>query len=1092
MAERFLTLSYFQGAPSPMNRMLRMRALARSLASQRNTPGRVSWDKDRLLIDKQSFSLADLRSMVKGLCETVRVQLLRDVLLLDLDERDCVRPNTTMLPGLRMDALVDQPAELATGWSFLKHPDNKLDEWPDWLLNRVTTEALLTERFFQRRHGVLWRDDAVAAYMKGVRRFKEGLFALVHLSAGGPARGTEITSIQCENSAEGVGSRGVYVEGGMVSFTATYHKGYSLSKHVKTIHRYVPREVGELVVYYLGLGRPFVNDVQMMHNGVARPTAFLWEPAPEEPWVDSDSEASVDTDEDGGDQKTAANPDGYWGTDRVRRVLREQTSQYMGAAIGTSAWRHAYPAIHREMARDGKARAWLEVLYYGQEPIARDAHALQSGHTLRTEEGNYGRSMLESPFQTLAEREQFRRVSMDWHRVLEFASALEEGRMHPGVRAEMMARQEKQALERWSSLAMVDLKTEFRRLVRRPDAEYRGKQEEALQAVMERRLHVLVVMGTGTGKSMLFMLPAAVSPGGVTVVVAPLNALQDNLQDRCDQLGLPCAKWDGRRPPYQARIVLVTPESAVTKAFGRFLDEKRMLCQLDRIVLDECHVLLESTEKWRPDVLKMTEMTGKGTQVLYLTATLPPTLQPAFFQKAGLDARTVTVCRDERTTRTNIAYKVLEYPRDALDGALEELVAAKRRQYGPEAQILIYCPTVKETKRLARLLQCSAYYREMATDDEKARMVRNFTMGVEKLCTATNMLGLGLDAAGVRVVIHVAMCALLLQYVQESGRAGRTGLASESIVLQACHQSKEGRMEKAMGYRLEPPAKDLLTAECRRAAIDKHMDGRQDRQQCELGEAKCDLCEQRPHGTKRLVEAIRTEAEDERRKREQAMAEKRRKQEQAMVEKRRKLEQAMAVEQQQVERQQRQRTEQVVYELERLHGHLQRWSRVCAICMTTQTDPVEQTGHDWRNCQRADEKSRQDMAGQVRFLYRVKWDKFARCNYCWAPQAICNKWEETSTQGAFKTRGMHVLCQYDGVLRDAIAALLAFQRPLCQPWMERQMQSAAVLRGSFEERTCAWLGRKIQMGQRDTSEMSRLLYAWEEGQVHACWGERRA
>jgi hypothetical protein len=105
------------------------------------------------------------------------------------------------------------------------------------------------------------------------------------------------------------------------------------------------------------------------------------------------------------------------------------------------------------------------VLYYNKEPTTDDARALQSGHTLRTEEGNYGRSISESPFQTMAERQAFRRVSMDWHRVLEFASAWEDGRMHLGVLADIMAQQEKQAQQRWSSLAMVDLKPEFKRIV---------------------------------------------------------------------------------------------------------------------------------------------------------------------------------------------------------------------------------------------------------------------------------------------------------------------------------------------------------------------------------------------------------------------------------------------------------------------------------------------------------------------------------------------------------------------------------------------------------------------------------------------------
>jgi superfamily II DNA helicase RecQ len=40
----------------------------------------------------------------------------------------------------------------------------------------------------------------------------------------------------------------------------------------------------------------------------------------------------------------------------------------------------------------------------------------------------------------------------------------------------------------------------------------------------------------------------------------------------------------------------------VTKAFARFIDVKRALQQLERIVIDEYHIVLESTEEWRPEV----------------------------------------------------------------------------------------------------------------------------------------------------------------------------------------------------------------------------------------------------------------------------------------------------------------------------------------------------------------------------------------------------------------------------------------------------------------------------------------------------------
>jgi superfamily II DNA helicase RecQ len=94
---------------------------------------------------------------------------------------------------------------------------------------------------------------------------------------------------------------------------------------------------------------------------------------------------------------------------------------------------------------------------------------------------------------------------MDWHLVPQFASSWDDGRMHPGVRAATVA-QEKQSLQRWATLAATDLKPEFRRLARHPDAEYRGKQEACLQAVVQRKLHVLAAMATGMGKSMPFML----------------------------------------------------------------------------------------------------------------------------------------------------------------------------------------------------------------------------------------------------------------------------------------------------------------------------------------------------------------------------------------------------------------------------------------------------------------------------------------------------------------------------------------------------------------------------------------------------------
>ncbi|KAH9203746.1 hypothetical protein DL95DRAFT_138461 [Leptodontidium sp. 2 PMI_412] len=50
--------------------------------------------------------------------------------------------------------------------------------------------------------------------------------------------------------------------------------------------------------------------------------------------------------------------------------------------------------------------------------------------------------------------------------------------------------------------------------------------------------------------------------------------------------------------PSPSQIIIVTPESAVSKTFRTFLDRLQGLHQLDRFVFDKCHTVLDSTPCW--------------------------------------------------------------------------------------------------------------------------------------------------------------------------------------------------------------------------------------------------------------------------------------------------------------------------------------------------------------------------------------------------------------------------------------------------------------------------------------------------------------
>jgi superfamily II DNA helicase RecQ len=123
-------------------------------------------------------------------------------------------------------------------------------------------------------------------------------------------------------------------------------------------------------------------------------------------------------------------------------------------------------------------------------------------------------------------------------------------------------------------------------------ARFRAEQQRAIQAVISGSSPVFVVMATSAGKSMIFMLPAFCSQGGTTIVVVPLTSLQSDLKRRCDESGLSCSIWHSRRAIQPAAIVLVTPESAVTKGFRDYINLLRATHRLDRIVFEECHTIL--------------------------------------------------------------------------------------------------------------------------------------------------------------------------------------------------------------------------------------------------------------------------------------------------------------------------------------------------------------------------------------------------------------------------------------------------------------------------------------------------------------------
>ena len=168
--------------------------------------------------------------------------------------------------------------------------------------DRLSRNASVERKFVKRdlrnvrhRDGIVWNEKGMEDYFRAVKRFKEEFFVLVHLTGGAPARGTEIVSIQHENGNDSRIQRGIFIDKGMVQFITLYHKGYSTSQKVKIIHRFVPKEVGELVVRYLWLVKLFTRQLRIVARGesISDCSPFMWQPAPEEEWEEEDGDVKL-------------------------------------------------------------------------------------------------------------------------------------------------------------------------------------------------------------------------------------------------------------------------------------------------------------------------------------------------------------------------------------------------------------------------------------------------------------------------------------------------------------------------------------------------------------------------------------------------------------------------------------------------------------------------------------------------------------------------------------------------------------------------------------------------------------------------------
>jgi superfamily II DNA helicase RecQ len=526
------------------------------------------------------------------------------------------------------------------------------------------------------------------------------------------------------------------------------------------------------------------------------------------------------------------------------------------------------------------------------------------------------------------------------------------------------------------------------------------------------------------------------------------------MKRRCQKLGISCVEWESCHPPDAAAVVLVTPESAVGEAFTTFLNRLQATRQLDRIVIDECHIVLNRQYTFRKQMQQLGGLVAAETQIVMLTATLPPSEEDELFRRMHFDPEQVKMFRAP-TARTNVAYCVIKVEQRAKKQEVEATVLAmvrrKLRKYRT-GKIVVYGNSVAKVKALAEKLECQAYHHAAVG---KASMLEAFMAGRQRIIVATSALGMGVDVPDIRCIIHIDWPFSVLDYAQESGRAGRDGSPSEAIMVvqdgdQRAAKDSQDEAEQAL---MRWYVGESGAARCRRVVLDGYLDRREaERSGCEEGEERCDVCRgekaeeedcEEPSGSEEMAEEMNRESERE--------------------------EMQRTFEQQQRERQGPRQTlmqqrQHEFGEVEWLRRQLAQWANQCAICKAAGEGPSD---HDIRRCWRVESTEVQKRIQAME--EKIKFDDWSGCFWCGVPQEICHRWESNSSGRHQRSKAGD--CQYKGVLIGALIGIALGYDEMGSQWYSR-LEAIGVDDAGLGRSMVEYLGKKRVLETAESNELA--------------------
>ncbi len=320
---------------------------------------------------------------------------------------------------------------------------------------------------------------------------------------------------------------------------------------------------------------------------------------------------------------------------------------------------------------------------------------------------------------------------------------------------------------------------------------YRGAQAEIVEHVSDGG-DALVLMPTGGGKSLCYQVPAIARHrrgDGVTIVVSPLIALMHDQVGALEEAGVHAAFLNSsleggqaqqiEREMMSGRLVLlyVAPERLTTPRFLAQLDSLHERGLLGLFAIDEAHCVSQWGHDFREDYLALNVLHERfaGVPRIALTATADEMTRADIIERLQLEEARIFISSFDRP---NIRYSIVEK-----DNARAQLLRFIGDEHSGAAGI-VYCQSRKKVDDTAQWLEgqgvAALPYHAGLDAGVRRRHQDRFLREESLVMVATIAFGMGIDKPDVRFVAHLDLPKNIEAYYQETGRAGRDGLAADA------------------------------------------------------------------------------------------------------------------------------------------------------------------------------------------------------------------------------------------------------------------------------------------------------------------------